>query len=375
MASQALRTVLALALAVVPGFAAPPSAQALSTPLTAAVTDPAVAKALAAAFGRLDAVEGRLGEVEAELREAKAALEMHERRANTTTGGQPPPRSLNQDTFEEDQLKRSPCNATTIAHHGTAEDAADVGEEPPGSGKEARHRHLQQSKGPCSISSQVMARSSAVMKVCCGKGGGHRRLQVQCAKLPTTCGTVACADEFMPFFNDCASILQHDRRKYQVFFRSCHELKAQSGRMLMQPVAVQMFKVAITTAAPPPSGVPPTPSPSTNVQQYHAVCNSRAMEACVPACNATTHGYELLATVDGTDTTSVLLFASYTSLLVTPLLDMRALPVQLRLQPGAQAVQLERQGGGWRLHRRRCVGLCFLGSVQCGRCVPLDVAS
>jgi hypothetical protein len=37
-------------------------------------------------------------------------------------------------------------------------------------------------------------------------------------------------------------------------------------------------------------------------QEYHAVCSSATISDCVPTCNATRHGYELLATIDGTDT-------------------------------------------------------------------------
>ena len=55
-----------------------------------------------------------------------------------------------------------------------------------------------------------------------------------------------------------------------------------------------------------PAPVSPAPSPggsaSTELEQYHAQCTTANILTCVPACNATTHGYELLATIDGTDT-------------------------------------------------------------------------
>ena len=42
------------------------------------------------------------------------------------------------------------------------------------------------------------------------------------------------------------------------------------------------------------------------MEQYHAQCTTANIQTCVPVCNAccnvTTHGYELLATIDGTDT-------------------------------------------------------------------------
>ena len=41
---------------------------------------------------------------------------------------------------------------------------------------------------------------------------------------------------------------------------------------------------------------------SSGVQEYHAECSSAEIASCVPACNAEHHGFELLATIDGTDT-------------------------------------------------------------------------
>ena len=108
------------------------------------------------------------------------------------------------------------------------------------------------------------------------------------------------------------AILQQNRQIFVNFFGSCKELQAQSARMLMEPVTVQMFKVAIATKpalSPPPANrnsPPPPPPPggahSTAVKAYHAVCSSSSISGCVPHCNATTHGFELLATIDGSDT-------------------------------------------------------------------------
>jgi hypothetical protein len=39
-----------------------------------------------------------------------------------------------------------------------------------------------------------------------------------------------------------------------------------------------------------------------DVKQYHAECTTQNIMTCVPACNEAHHGYELLATIDGTDT-------------------------------------------------------------------------
>jgi hypothetical protein len=47
---------------------------------------------------------------------------------------------------------------------------------------------------------------------------------------------------------------------------------------------------------------PPPPGAGGGVEQYHAECNSVDVVTCVPACNAEHHGFELLATIDGSDT-------------------------------------------------------------------------
>ena len=109
-------------------------------------------------------------------------------------------------------------------------------------------------------------------------------------------------------------------------------MQAGAGEML-QPVAVQMFRVLVNTEGAAQAGamfpgggdgggggskldplqpLPPVPPPppdatgggdeTTDVTQYHAVCTSADIASCVPPCNAEHHGYELLATIDGTDT-------------------------------------------------------------------------
>ena len=171
--------------------------------------------------------------------------------------------------------------------------------------EDSSSRSRKQSAPSCGPS-HVTARTQNVMNTCCpGSGGGHRRLQASCS-LPDTCGTLRCADNFISFYQDCTELVGNNPL-YQDFYANCQELKAQSAQMLLQPVTVQMFKVHIATnvtAGPPP---PPPPSSSdsgssTALQEYHAVCSSAAISDCVPTCNATHHGYELLATIDGTDT-------------------------------------------------------------------------
>ena len=94
----------------------------------------------------------------------------------------------------------------------------------------------------------------------------------------------------------------------------------------LQPVNVRMFRVSSDAAAqraemsggqgdgrapptigPRPELPPPLPAPSpaggsTSLEQYHAQCTAQIILACAPTCNATHHGYELLATIDGADT-------------------------------------------------------------------------
>eukprot|EP01051_Picozoa_sp_SAG22_P002240 SAG22_NODE_99_length_20560_cov_128.669029_5_plen_90_part_00 len=36
------------------------------------------------------------------------------------------------------------------------------------------------------------------------------------------------------------------------------------------------------------------------MQEYHAQCTTENILTCVPTCNATHHGFELLANIDGT---------------------------------------------------------------------------
>ena len=70
------------------------------------------------------------------------------------------------------------------------------------------------------------------------------------------------------------------------------------------------MSVAAARPPPPPPPLPPPPPDATTpggpaaggVTQYHAECTSADVASCVPECSAEHHGYELLATIDGTDT-------------------------------------------------------------------------
>jgi hypothetical protein len=197
-------------------------------------------------------------------------------------------------------------------------------------------RRRAQASQACKHVRDFQALTVAAMDACCPmSGGGHRRMQASC-DLPPTCPSAACAAVFVPYMADCAAMVAATPgvpvADFQSLAASCTEMQAGTGEML-QPVAVQMFRVLVTTEGAAQAGAmfpgsgkdnsgagqpldplqPITPGPppppdgtgagdETAVQQYHAVCTSADVASCVPACNAEHHGYELLATIDGTDT-------------------------------------------------------------------------
>ena len=197
------------------------------------------------------------------------------------------------------------------------------------------HRRAQATPQACERVYDFQALTAAAMDACCpASGGGHRRMQANC-DLPPTCPSVTCAAVFVPYIQDCASMLATmpdvQLADFQSFAATCTEMQVGAGQML-QPVVVQMFRVLVNTEGAAQAGamfpgdgedglppdplqpLPPAPlhtSPSdstggdettTGVTQYHAECTSADVASCVPACNAEHHGYELLATIDGTDT-------------------------------------------------------------------------
>eukprot|EP01051_Picozoa_sp_SAG22_P005929 SAG22_NODE_370_length_11576_cov_83.771456_4_plen_2189_part_00 len=176
----------------------------------------------------------------------------------------------------------------------------------------------------------------AMFAACCpssGDTGGHRRfLQGQgCDTLPDTC-PATCAPLFIEFFEGCQDMVNDltpaEQQEFAGLYADCNEVEQQSAMANLQPVDVKMFRITIDqeaeqqaamaneeSGAPsppfgpvvlPPSGSPPSPVPTsgeaTEVQEYHAQCTTQNILTCVPACNATHHGFELLATIDGTGT-------------------------------------------------------------------------
>ena len=156
-----------------------------------------------------------------------------------------------------------------------------------------------------------------------------------------------------------------EKSEFDSFFRQCSEA-AQAAAGMMQPVQVQMYRIRLSTEAGQDqndmfpggdsgAGQPVAPvgpaacwsgaytadrccdvangptgdsscwsgsfdfefccpadtspgaddtgnSESSGIKEYHAECRSAEIATCVPACSADHHGFELLATIDGTDT-------------------------------------------------------------------------
>ena len=74
-------------------------------------------------------------------------------------------------------------------------------------------------------------------------------MQANC-DLPVTCPSAACAAVFVPFMDNCATMLATmpgvPVSDFQSFAASCAEMQVGAGEML-QPVAVQMFRVLVNT--------------------------------------------------------------------------------------------------------------------------------
>ena len=77
--------------------------------------------------------------------------------------------------------------------------------------------------------------------------------------------------------------VQHD---FAGLYAKCNEVEQQTAMATMQPVEVKMYQVVIDQEA----------------ERQPAMANTGSGGPPPPVCNATTHGYELLATIDGTDT-------------------------------------------------------------------------
>ena len=101
-------------------------------------------------------------------------------------------------------------------------------------------------------SASLTARTDEAMDACCpsgSSGGGHRILQASC-ELPDTCPSAECAAIFMPYFEDCDALLSTmpgvPVEQFRAFYSSCQEMQS-SSQLMLQPVAVQMFRVLVNT--------------------------------------------------------------------------------------------------------------------------------
>lgn len=110
----------------------------------------------------------------------------------------------------------------------------------------SRHRK-QVAKAPCDART-LAVRTDAVMNACCPfSGGGHRRLQADCA-LPDTCPSATCAASFVEYYDDCQSELREfttlPLSDFADFYASCQELQAGAGQMLQ---GQRVFGLSVVT--------------------------------------------------------------------------------------------------------------------------------
>ena len=268
---------------------------------------PAESQALfAKILGRLESMRGEMMEMRADRRRADERIARLEEKDDceddVVTVEQQDPKGLN-DEMETSIYNYLSSNST--------------------------RRHRKQTSTPMCEPASWAARTEDVMDACCpATHGGHRRAQDTCP-LPDICPSATCAAAFVPYYDDCALELQAHAAElplpeFAKLYGSCQELASGASQML-QPVTVQMFRVHVNTESVvqagamfpgegdgseqpidplQPTHVPPsTPGfSSADLGQYHARCASSNIKRCVPTCNLTTHGFEMLATIDDTDT-------------------------------------------------------------------------
>ena len=200
------------------------------------------------------------------------------------------------------------------------------------------HRRTQEQSSVCG--SEALEN---MLAMCCDSGGpagnGHRLLQTGCDSLPPMC-SLQCSAQFISIFENCQGqplmegFSAEDMAQWNDFYGQCQEVQQSAAEMgVLQPVNVRMFRIMISSDAAQsqaeifgnggqtqpiigrlPELPPPPPassgSGSAEVQEYHARCTTANILTCVPECNATHHGYELLANIDGTDTKFSCAFAN-----------------------------------------------------------------
>jgi hypothetical protein len=205
------------------------------------------------------------------------------------------------------------------------------------------HRRTQEQSSVCG--SEALEN---MLAVCCDSGGpagnGHRLLQNGCDSLPPMC-SLQCSAQFILIFENCQGqplmerFSAEDVAQWTAFYGQCQEVEQATAEMgVLQSVSVRMFQVQIDTQhcthaqqvcwahsrccghsqcvhiakdstcecddgwTGPNCDQWVSPSPPPPSAPNRRVCTSQNILTCVPTCNSTTHGYELLATIDGTDT-------------------------------------------------------------------------
>eukprot|EP01050_Picozoa_sp_SAG11_P018800 SAG11_NODE_2899_length_2853_cov_2.525073_1_plen_705_part_10 len=248
-----------------------------------------------------DAFQNKTRVVEAELRKENAALRLEVKEL----------RNQNTKDIRRIHARLNQCEADSFAQ---VVERRQTQEQTPACGREA---------------------VDGMLAVCCAApaGNGHRLQEsVGCDSLPPTC-SVQCSYQFISIFDSCQDqalmrgLSAEQLADWTSFYAVCSEVEQSAAEMgALQPVNVRMFRIMISSDAaqsqaemfggdgqtqpiigslpelpPPPPPASTSDSDSTDVEQYHAQCTTANILTCVPECNATHHGFELLATIDGSD--------------------------------------------------------------------------
>lgn len=181
----------------------------------------------------------------------------------------------------------------------------------------------------------LLARVGQINSVCCGGAaihGGHRLLQGDAdCELPTQC-TLACAPVFIVFREECEEMLEEagmDMSQVERLYESCLEQEsvdegtcgAQIGRRFQRVGSAA--DTVTTSGATMAMIIPLTIVTNTqtgmlevlgqtgrrlqqggahSVQEFRYECGSGAdISACIPVCDESIHGFELLLTIDQSD--------------------------------------------------------------------------
>ena len=186
---------------------------------------------------------------------------------------------------------------------------------------QARKRKLQ--------TAECASQADAVTTVCCSSGG-HRLLQNgACSGLPEQC-SASCAPLFIAFRSECGKMMEaagFDMRQVEDLHESCMEqvsvdqgsCGAQIGRRVLQRLdgaadstgATMAMIIPLTIVTNERTGLLEVLAQTGRrslqqgaeaVQEFRCECGSGAdITACIPTCDESIHGFELLLTIDQSD--------------------------------------------------------------------------